>query len=251
MIRSAFNVASCLSLLLGCAIAAAWAGDAARPAFEFGYKRQVWQVVSDGGRLRIDNEPQQLVESKPGQWLQCRRVELIERSQRASWSITTHLIAQLEQSGRGESPTPLPDALAQFDPEAQSRAIDNTERMQSKQLAIPKVSLMQWSASLASFMAGTALPPALLLAAHGFALLRRHSRRRCGQCEWCGYDLRGSPFRRCSECGREHGKVSRIDPASGDGAVRRAAACQLLQQPSLKVSSGCATHGDNRSAGDP
>ena len=59
MIRSCFNVASSLSLLLGCVIATAWAFGRGTPrALEFGFKGLLWQVMIDAGRLRIDNEPQ-------------------------------------------------------------------------------------------------------------------------------------------------------------------------------------------------
>jgi hypothetical protein len=32
--------------------------------------------------------------------------------------------------------------------------------------------------------------------------LRRMMRRRAGKCEYCGYDLRGTPGGRCTECGK-------------------------------------------------
>jgi hypothetical protein len=50
-------------------------------------------------------------------------------------------------------------------------------------------------------MAVTAVPPLLWLAATGRRAWVRRRRRRLGRCLACGYDLRGTPSGRCSECG--------------------------------------------------
>jgi hypothetical protein len=170
MIRSTFNVASTLSLALGCAIAAAWAWGQSTPrAFEFGYKGALWQVVSHGGRLRIDNLPQLRLERAPAVWIG-RRFERLHEAE-VRWGADHDTLAHLR--------------LNHFSARVQSTI---RTRFQS------------WSTPLFQLLGVTALLPTLRLSAWGFAIAHRRSRRKAGQCEECGYDLRASPGT-CPECG--------------------------------------------------
>jgi hypothetical protein len=106
MIRSAFNVGSTLSLLLGCAIAAAWVCGRSTPrAFGFGYKGKVWPVVTDGGRLRVDKEAQPQLDSALDQWLARREQKLREEATKAAWLAAEHVeryTRQAERAAGGE-----------------------------------------------------------------------------------------------------------------------------------------------------
>jgi hypothetical protein len=199
MIRSAFNVASSLSLVLGCVIAAAWVWGRSTPrAFEFGYKGQLWQVVTDGGRLRIDNEPQRRLDIRPDDWLTMRQAALEKRFDKASASMP----ADLETIRLTQAQT---RRLEELDGQW-SGTVNMKQKFRS---TLSRVPARQQSIAFAPLHAIAALLPFLRLSAWGFFLARRWSRRRAGLCGWCGYDLRGSSSGRCSECGHEHGPVSR------------------------------------------
>jgi hypothetical protein len=188
MIRSCFNVASTLSLLLLCVIAAAWAWGLSTPrAFEFAYKGQVWQVVTDAGHLRIDNDPQRILESSP----QLRRLTFEFR-----WRLARARAAMDEPRPQHE-PGLYPVITLAMQAAEQYPVLSRW-----KQPAFRQTKANAWSTGFIVGMAGAAALPIIRLSAWGFVIARRRSRRRAGLCEWCGYELRGTLSGRCSECGR-------------------------------------------------
>jgi hypothetical protein len=79
VIRGTFNIATGLSLVLCCTLVAAWLWGRHTPrAFEIGHKGQLWRIATDAGHLRIDNEPQRLLDRRPLCWAQQRCDSLFE-----------------------------------------------------------------------------------------------------------------------------------------------------------------------------
>jgi hypothetical protein len=209
MIRSCLNIASTLSLVFGCVVAAAWAWALSAPrALEFGYKGQVWQIVTDGGRLRTDNEPQRKLNEGSLKWLERRDIAIaraaLDEGAEIRWGgVRTLPESQLAEIGR------------------QLRIMGSGVDLHRQLAATVTAPLVQHSTSFRSALGVLVVLPLLRLSAWGFALARRRSRRKAGLCERCGYDLRASPGR-CSECGTIACPRRRADgsPLGDDDLVR-------------------------------
>jgi hypothetical protein len=164
----------CLLSLLACVGLAWlwWRSYRTRDAREFQRRGVRWEIATDQGRVLLGNGQQQRLERAP----------LTEAEQRFDDARRRARDAGVLRFDAIEVEGPLYRAQLDYAARAKTPAVER-----SVSFAVP--------------VAAAALPPLLWLAAYGRRrrLIRR--RNRLGLCLRCGYDLRGSPPGRCSECG--------------------------------------------------
>ena len=187
MIRRLITIASAISLLLCVAVSALWArGYWHRDACSFHYRGEHWELVSQRGRIRADNQPER--DDQIRQYDEDVRL----------WVEKTHKL----DSAHDQAVRALdhPDANDPRHRKAWRRAYDTLIELDQSFNSEPRpTAVSQYVAhsgpdSIALIV--TAMLPLVWLAQR----FRLRSSDRGGLCTACGYDLRASKHR-CPECG--------------------------------------------------
>lgn len=187
MTRRLITIVSAISLLLCVAISALWARSYGhRDASSFHYRGQHWELVSQRGQLRMDNQPER--DDEVRQYDEDARL----------WVEKTHKLDDAHDQAVRALDHPDPN-----DPrhrKAWKRAydtlleLDQSFKSQPQPTAVSKYVAHSSPDSIAIIV--TAMLPLVWLAKpFGPRRLDRE-----GLCSACGYDLRASKLR-CPECG--------------------------------------------------
>lgn len=182
-----FTLASAISLLGCLAISALWTRSYwHRDSCTFHSRGQRWELVSQRGRLRVDNQPQREDENRQydqaiGLWLQQTR-KLSDIHDQAVRAID------------------YPDPSDPRHRKAWRRAYDTLMEVNQSFNSQPQPPVVSTYVAHTSPDAIPVIATAVLPIVWLFRRLRRNGRGRKGLCAACGYDLRASKDR-CPECG--------------------------------------------------
>jgi len=193
MRRRLFTICSALSLVLClAAFVLGYRSHHAPPiAVEFTSKGERWEFVLDRGELRLDNEPQLLVDEErrdaarlafqyPWQWLTPDERRVVE-----AWQ---SLSPEAQEEARDKRHRDL-----LLKPEwAERAAAARLPRRRSQRYSNPATNLVLILSML--------VLPAVWLGHTARAHRNRRAQVQAGLCLRCGYDLRATPDR-CPECG--------------------------------------------------
>lgn len=193
MTRRVLNLASAVSLLLAVGAAALWVRSCRkRSAVEFERRAVRWELASDRGSLRLDNEPQRRLEAEATARARARLMEECVRLSHESASL-----------GQRLSQTPVADRPTLEAEIGRVRAMsvaNRNERAASMARPASTTPLEAYATPYFAVAGGAGLLPVLSLALTARSARRKRSRRRNDLCASCGHDLRATP-NRYPECG--------------------------------------------------
>jgi hypothetical protein len=202
MIRRVLKLVVCLALPLWAAVAVAWVRSyRTRDAVEFRWRGGRWELVSHGGRLIIDNEPQRRLLRAELDALEGTEHALLRRRAAAQARLAAMEWPDIDMplEPRRREVQRYYDA-EHADRDAFNQWLQAAAREQEARRALGRTPTVARSVS-------HAVPVAALTAVAGPVLVfeavlgrRRRRRRRNQVCVACGYDLRATP-ERCPECG--------------------------------------------------
>jgi hypothetical protein len=208
LLRTCFSVAASLCLVLCCLIVAAWLAGRGKPrVVEFAWGGMAWRIVSEGGRFRIDNEPERAGEMELANQLRARKrglyAEFVELDRRI-WDESV-LADQAETQEAVLAHHRVVIRIQDQRNKVSMRAWYWWARHRDVP-ASPRTPLVEWVVSPVWLLAAVSPLPLLRLAAWAVTLRLRRLRRKGNLCLNCGYDLRATPGR-CPECGHTPAKV--------------------------------------------
>lgn len=202
VMRKYFTAAAVVSFVVLVALVGMWVRSyRTRTVYEFWRADGLWQVASEEGRMRIDNEPQRRLEDDN---LEAHMGRFVARTRGPA--MTALRVTQEQES---DSPRRR-ESVARAKDQALVYIVTDRRLQQAaaKRLALKAAGV---AAPIPRPLVSLALPCPLLVAAAAVLPLawvgsaavkrrRRNVRVKRGLCLGCGYDLRASG-ERCPECG--------------------------------------------------